>query len=107
MCTRASERRTDIARDIAVEAREDNVGVAKLVGLARADDKVLDCLWHAHALLPAHDVLVGLAGRAGRGVEGRDAEVGVCREEADEALANGAGSAGDGDLDLTLGLRHD
>lgn len=86
--------RTNLASDVGVQAGEDNVAVRKLGGLALAHDEVAKGA-HGRGLLPADGIAVFLAGGAGGGADCDELEVGVLREEENEALADGAGAAKD------------
>lgn len=86
---------TKFTSDIAVQAREDEVTVAELVGLAIAKNEIAQLLRHGGRLLPLDGILVFLAGRAIRCTNGVQFKEGVVCEEEDESLTDRAGGAQD------------
>lgn len=86
---------TSLAGNIAVQSGEDKVTITELSGAALSQDQVAKVLRHRGCLLPAHSILVLLAGIAFRGTDGVQFEEGVISEEKNEALANGASGTED------------
>lgn len=121
------KRLTDIARDVGVEAAEDDATLGKAPGAGRAllDDHAAHVVWDGAGELPADDASVLLACGPGGGAQCVDGKVRVGGEELDEAagvsgeeervageggdlpLADSAGGAEDADLDLGGGHRGD
>lgn len=89
-----TDRRTDFAGHVRVQAAEDDVAVAKLGGLALADDHIADGA-DGGGLFPADGIAVLLAGGTGGGADGVEGEGGMLGEEEDEALADGASASQD------------
>jgi hypothetical protein len=78
-----------------VESREHDVAVRELGRLAFLHNHVPHRRRHQLRLLPPRGVFVLLARTAGGGSDGMESKVGVLREEEDEPLADGTGTAQD------------
>lgn len=81
------KRLTDIARDVGVEAAEDDATLGKAPGAGRAllDDHAAHVVWDGAGELPADDASVLLACGPGGGAQCVDGKVRVGGEELDEA----------------------
>lgn len=82
---------TNIARDVGVEAAEDDATLGKALGVGRAllDDHAAHVVWDGASELPSDDASVLLAGGPGGGAQCVDGKVGVGGEELDEAREGG------------------
>ena len=84
---------TDVARDITVEAGEDQIAVFELFWLALAHHQLAKLLRHWICLLPFHCLAILLAGRPLRGADSMKSKVGMKGEQQYEALAYTASGA--------------
>lgn len=85
-----------VARDVGVQAREDDVAFAlELIRAAVLHDELAESFAHGQGLLPFHGVAVLLAGAFRGGADGGEGEVRVQGEEEDESLADGASRSQD------------
>lgn len=85
---------TNLASDVRVQPAENDIAVGELGHLALPHNQ-LARIADGRGLLPADGILILLSRGARRGADGVQLEVGVLREEEDEALAHGAGATKD------------
>lgn len=83
--------RTNLAGHVTVQAREHNVAVEKVFGLALFDDKIAELAGHGNALLPSDSVSILFACRPRGRANGMELKEWMRGQQYDKTLADAAG----------------
>ena len=91
---------TDVTSDIRIKARENNSTILEEFRFAFVDCHVPDDRWDRTGLLPCYCLRVTFARRSRGSTQSMDHEIGMLREEKDEALSDGSCCSQDTDFNF-------